>query len=257
MAWQIIGDTARGITHIRADKPNQDAWGFVQTTACTCLAVADGHGADKHYRSDVGAQLAVTNALELLQLFAQQSFDTQHIKRSADYLAAKLVQLWRNAINEVDQEQTPTDKRYSVYGTTLLTVLLTEHYVLYLQIGDGDMLTLSATGEVHRPLGKNAQFVANETYSLGAEDAVCHIEQQVQFFKYHPAPALIFLATDGYANSFADEFGLCQAVQDFQTQIGLHGYRPIQMCLGEWLHETSELGSGDDITVAILVHCEM
>ncbi|MFZ2727809.1 MAG: PP2C family serine/threonine-protein phosphatase [Methylococcaceae bacterium] len=256
MTWQVIGDTARGITHLRSDKPNQDAWGFAQSAHCTCLAVADGHGSDKHYRSDIGAKIAVTTALELLQLFAEQPFEIRPIKQSADYLASKIVQAWRSGVDAADQEQTPISQRYSVYGTTLIAVLLTNDYVLYLQLGDGDLLILDASGQVQRPLHRDAQLLANETYSLGSEDALYHVEMELQFFQYHPQPAFIFLATDGYANSFADDFGLCQAVQDFQTQINSHGKQLIQSCLNEWLHETSELGSGDDVTVAILVREE-
>jgi serine/threonine protein phosphatase PrpC len=257
MTWHILGDTVRGIAHVRIDKPNQDAWGFVQTTACTCLAVADGHGSDKHYHSDIGSRLAVISALDLLQLFAEQPFNERHIKQSAEYLARKLVQAWRSAVDKVDNQQTPSDERYSVYGTTLLACLLTDNYALYLQIGDGDMLTLTASGAVHRPLAKNQQFIANETYSLGSEDALYRVDISLDFFERCESPALVFLATDGYANSFADEFGLCQAVQDFQTQIATHGKAIIQSCLGEWLHETSELGSGDDVTVAIVVRGEL
>jgi serine/threonine protein phosphatase PrpC len=253
MNWHIIGETARGITHLRLNKPNQDAWGFVQSAHYTCLAVADGHGSDKHYHSDIGAKTAVTTALELLSLFAEQPFDLKRIKQSADYLTSKLIQTWREAIDDIDEQNTPVKSRYSVYGTTLIAVLLTQHYVIYLQIGDGDLIVLDAEGKAKQPLSRRTQFIANETYSLGSDDALHHLEMKIHFFQYCAPPALVFLATDGYANSFADNFALCQAVQDFQVQIMNHGAKAIQACLPEWLHETSELGSGDDVTVALLV----
>ena len=253
MHWYIIGDTARGAAHVRHDKPNQDAWGFVQTDDYVCVAVADGHGSEKHYHSDIGAELAVTSALDLLQAFAAQTFSARHIKQSAEYLARKLVQAWRSAVDEFDGGKTPAEQRYNVYGTTLISTLVTADYALYLQIGDGDLLLLDAANHVLRPLQKQEQLLANETYSLSTEDAMYRVEHRLQFFSHHPKPQLIFLATDGYANSFADEFGLQQAVQDFQTQINEHGIKTVQENLAQWLYETSEQGSGDDVSVVLLV----
>jgi hypothetical protein len=102
-------------------------------------------------------------------------------------------------------------------------------------------------------LPKSLNLIANETYSLCQDKAIYHIDTALQFFDHHPAPVLIFLATDGYANSFSNETDLQQAVQDFQQQIATHGADKIQTCLADWLDETSEQGSGDDVTIAMLL----
>ncbi|MCX7067040.1 MAG: PP2C family serine/threonine-protein phosphatase [Methylococcales bacterium] len=256
MNWQIIGDSVRGASHKRNGKPNQDAWSFTQNEGCTVLAVADGHGSSKHYRSDVGAKLAVQAALELLNDFAHADTGSnpRQIKQAADYLPSQLVQAWRAAVDNVDEGQTIIPKeRYSIYGTTLLAVLISADYALYLQIGDGDLLVLTEDGQLHTPLPKNTNLIANETYSLCEEKAIYHVEFSLQFFDHKPLPALIFLATDGYANSFTDSVDFQQAVQDFQLHIATHGSDKIQDCLADWLNETSEQGSGDDVTVAMVL----
>ncbi|MEI6707864.1 MAG: PP2C family serine/threonine-protein phosphatase [Methylococcales bacterium] len=256
MNWQIIGDSVRGASHKRNGKPNQDAWSFTQNEGCTVLAVADGHGSSKHYRSDVGAKLAVQAALELLNDFAHADTGSnpRQIKQAADYLPSQLVQAWRAAVDNADEGQTIIPKeRYSIYGTTLLAVLISADYALYLQIGDGDLLVLTEDGQLHTPLPKNTNLIANETYSLCEEKAIYHVEFSLQFFDHKPLPALIFLATDGYANSFTDSVDFQQAVQDFQGQIATHGADKIQDCLADWLNETSEQGSGDDVTVAMVL----
>jgi serine/threonine protein phosphatase PrpC len=255
MTWQIIGDSVRGASHKRNGKPNQDAWAFIQNEVCTVLAVADGHGSSKHYRSDVGSQLAVQAALALLNDFAHADTgsNARQIKQSADYLPSQLVQAWRSAVDDVDEGQTITAKeRYSIYGTTLIAVLIRADYALYLQIGDGDLLVLSEDGQLQTPLVKNTSLIANETYSLCEEKAIYHVELSLQFFEHKPLPALIFVATDGYANSFSNSEDFQQAVQEFQGQIASHGADKIQGCLADWLNETSEQGSGDDVTLAIM-----
>ena len=251
--WHVIGDSVRGASHFRNDKPNQDAWAFVQNDVCTVLAVADGHGSSKHTHSEIGAKLAIQVILELLNEFAHADTGShaKQIKQAADYLPSQLVQAWRVAVDKEDNGQTENAKdRYGLYGTTLIAALLSTDYALYLQIGDGDLLVLNETG-LHSPLPKNTRLMANETYSLCEDKAQYHIELVLQFFDHSPLPSLIFLATDGYSNSFTDTADFQQAVQDFQLHIATHGANKIQDCLADWLNEASEY-SGDDVTVAIL-----
>lgn len=256
MTWQIIGDSVRGASHKRNDKPNQDAWAYSENDCCTVLSVADGHGSARHYRSDIGAKLAVQAALELLNEFADKHWDNtdvRQIKQAADYLPSQLVQTWRNAVDIADDNNIESAKeRYSTYGTTLLAVLMTKHYAIYLQIGDGDLLVLNKEKQLYYPLSKNIQLIANETHSLCEDKAVYYVELGLQFFEHIPPPVLIFLATDGYANSFNNAEDFQQAVLDFQNQLITHGADKIQSCLADWLDETSEQGSGDDVTLTIL-----
>lgn len=256
MNWSVIGDSVCGASHKRNDKPNQDAWSFRQNDVCTVLAVADGHGSSKHTHSEIGAKLAVQVALDLLDDFAHADTgsNSRQIKQAVDYLPGQLVQAWRLAVDEQDQGQTENPKdRYSLYGTTLIAALLCQDYALYLQIGDGDLLVLTEDGQVQHPLPKNIGLIANETFSLCEEKAIYHVELSVQFFDHTRPPAMVFLATDGYANSFSNPDDFEQAVVDFQQSFITHGTDTIQGYLADWLDETSEQGSGDDVTVAMLV----
>ena len=218
--------------------------------------MADGHGSSRHYRSDVGAKLAVQAALSLLNEFADKHWETtdvRQIKQAADYLPSQLVQAWRSAVDTADEERiTDPKQRYSTYGTTVLAVLVAQHYAIYLQIGDGDLLVLNKEGQLYYPLSNTTQLIANETHSLCEDKATYYLELGLQFFEHNPPPVLIFLATDGYANSFNNADDFQQAVLDFQQQLLIHGADKIQACLADWLDETSAQGSGDDVTLTIL-----
>src|SRR5919197_2980041 len=65
LAWRVIGTSVTGATHLRANGPNQDAiawWPACGEGSRLVLAVADGHGSAKCFRSDVGAACAVRTA---------------------------------------------------------------------------------------------------------------------------------------------------------------------------------------------------
>lgn len=267
--WSIIGESVKGALHHRNGKPNQDAW--AQSKTVHCLAVADGHGSAKHQRSDSGAKIAVNVAVKLLEKFADQWFDVRLIKEASSYLPGKIVQAWREAVEEDHQKyelsadpvqnngeisdttvkQDDTDI-YSLYGTTLLAALLTENYALYLQIGDGNLLVMNEDGEIETPLPQNAAFIANETNSLSQANAANHFEQKIAFFAYQPPPVLISLSSDGYINSYTSPIEFATVIKDIKQLLFEQGAEKIQAMLPDWLDETSRQGSGDDITIALL-----
>ena len=268
LQWHIIGDSVKGAQHHRNGKPNQDAWAHSNTVHC--VAVADGHGSAKHQRSDIGAQLAVEVTVKLLEEFANQPFDVRLIKEASSYLPGKIVQAWREAV--VGDHQThelhgdplqnnggasDTDEQnkkniYSLYGTTLLATLLTDDYALYLQIGDGNLHVMNEDGEIETPLPQYGSFIANETNSLSQDKAANHFEQKIVFFAYQSPPVLISLCSDGYINSYTSPIEFETVIKDIKQLLFEQGSEKVQAMLPDWLNETSQQGSGDDITIALL-----
>jgi len=137
------------------------------------------------------------------------------------------------------------------YGATLLAVLVTEACAVYLQLGDGDILSVSEAGEVRRPLPKDEKLFANETTSLCLDDAWRHVRVRVDALDQGPPP-LIVVATDGYPNSFRDEKGFLKVGSDLLAMIRSEGLQAVRDSLPGWLRETSRFGSGDDITVGLI-----
>ena len=66
-------------------------------------------------------------------------------------------------------------------------------------------------------------------------------------------PLMFFLSTDGYANSFSTTEGFKKAGADFYELWQEKGKEYIEENIDGWLMESSAQGSGDDITVGILV----
>ena len=280
--WRVAGQSVRGASHVRAGIPNQDAIGWLPESGTglpLVLAVSDGHGSTKCFRSDVGARLAVETTTRVIQEFLEGLDGLTSLsatKRWAeDNLPREIVRRWRDAVaddvsahplasvelNQLEAKE-GTDKRRQAalepvlaYGATTLTVLVTESFVLHLQLGDGDILTVSGTGEVSRvPLPVDERLFANQTTSLCSRDAWREFQTHFQVLSGLP-PALILVSTDGYGNSFRDEAGFFMVGADILEMIRSDGLDAVDGRLQTWLTEASQEGSGDDITLGIL--CRM
>src|SRR5690242_8472149 len=104
MSWQVIGCSVRGPSHERSGLPNQDAIGWSEDSTTTVLAVADGHGSAKCFRSDVGSRLAVDAALTVIPELFDTDVSTASAsawKRIADAsLGQTIARRWDSAVLE-------------------------------------------------------------------------------------------------------------------------------------------------------------
>lgn len=265
--WQAAGQTVRGAAHERSGMPNQDAicW-RPDSGSSLVLAVADGHGSSRYPRSHIGASLAVETATQLVHDFLTGQADAENlslVKRAAEeWLPRALVRAWREAVGEhikanplseleLDALGRANGDLPKAYGATIVTAAVTERFVLYLQLGDGEILTVSDQGAVSKPLVKDDRLFANETTSLCTADAWSDFRVSFQPIT-HEQPALILLATDGYPNSFRDEAGFLQVGPDILKTIRADGLDHVKDNLERWLSDSTRAGSGDDVTLGIL-----
>ena len=129
--------------------------------------------------------------------------------------------------------------------------MITPHYLLLLQLGDGDILIVDSASRVSRPpIPNDPRLIANQTTSLCGATAWLDMRAHFQAFATRP-PALVMLSTDGYVNSFADEEGFFAAATDILDHIRQEGADATRAQLPGWLRATSRGGSGDDISVGL------
>jgi serine/threonine protein phosphatase PrpC len=278
--WQIIGETVPGASHLRAGIPNQDSILQMRESDRTLplvVSIADGHGSPKCFRSDKGSRFVVKKCVQIISEFIDDrrgKFDLAEIEsKGKDYFPKEIVKEWRKAVESHLKDNPFTEEEFKkleeksgansiklveenpllAYGTTSLTVAVEEDFVIYLQLGDGDILNISANGEVTKSLPEDARLLANETTSMCLPKA----EKDFRFFmqKISPeqSPAMILLSTDGYLNSFSSEAGFFQAGTDILSMLTEeNGFETVSENLKAWLDEANRMGSGDDSTVAII-----
>lgn len=276
--WTALSASVRGALHERNGQVNQDSVALknpVVAADALYLAVADGHGSARSFRSALGSALATECALQVLSQFVRwlgPDAPLSRVRHQAKTAWPRaLINSWKSAVR-ANITQTPFSfldfaafpepppvikpdeelphSAYLAYGATLLALAVTRHYIIYSQLGDGDILTVYADGHVARPLPRAHQYYANETISLCTSRAAKEFQVRVVPIRAG-APAMIMLSTDGYANCFGDDFGFHKVGGDMLTYLRQHGVGFVRDNLQSWLNESSRDGSGDDITVGL------
>ena len=278
--WRVISETVPGASHLRAGTLNQDSILYVRESSRELpifVSVADGHGSPKCFRSDFGSQFAVKKAAQIVGEFLDErrgKFDLAEIESEGkDYLPKEFVKKWRKTVEYHLKNNPFTEDEFVkleeksgaaarklveenpllAYGTTSLTVAMEEDFVLYMQLGDGDILNVSGAGEVSKPLPEDGRLLANETTSMCLPKAENDFRFFIQKISASESPAMILLSTDGYLNSFSDEAGFFQAATDILEMLRAeNGFNDINDNLKEWLEEATRMGSGDDCAVTIV-----
>ncbi len=284
--WLCTGRSVRGAAHDRSGLPNQDAISWYSHSGNSLpliLAVSDGHGSATSFRSDRGSGFAVTTAIEEIRAFLpdltseidpstlQEIVTSRLLERLStrwqekvkqDLRSHQITDAERQALISKDGEKalkSIQDNPFLAYGATLLVVVVTDRFVVYLQLGDGDILCVDEQGNTTRALGKNPQLIANETTSLCMDKAWEQFEVGVEFYyqaEPEKTPALILVSTDGYANSYDSDEKFFKIGQDYLQLIRSGGIKSVESQLAEFLSETSKGGSGDDISLGILKRIE-
>lgn len=281
MEWHIICESVVGASHKRFKRDNQDAisWHPASRDSFPLIAaVSDGHGGAKYFRSDKGARFAVAAAtsslLHFQEILASASLSSR--MELEEQLTKSLVNTWRSEVSAHLQSVPFTDgelglleeredaaARYAVeanpilaYGATILAVMITESFIAYLQLGDGDILTVSEEGNTSKVFPDNKRHFANETTSLCASDTWRDFQFHLEKITLSSVlPGLILLSTDGYKDSFSSEQEFFKVGSDLLAMLRSNNVKEIENNLRHWLLEATQQGSGDDISLGIL--CRM
>ncbi len=278
--WSTLGASVRGASHETSGQKNQDSVRLKNPSVgepYVLLAVSDGHGSTRSFRSERGSALAAECTLKVLGGFIRwlgPEVPLSTVRRQAkNRWPRSLVEAWRsgvradlkaNPFSPLDfaafPEPAPVIKpgeelpgsAYLAYGATLVAVAITPRYIIYSQLGDGDILTVQGNGQVSRPLPRRHEFMANQTVSLCTNGAHHFFQVRVES-RRTSNPALITASSDGYANCFGSDEGFFKVGADLLTYLRTEGIAFVGESLEHWLRESSQDGSGDDITVGLAV----
>jgi tetratricopeptide (TPR) repeat protein len=282
-SWVVFGSTVQGENHKKSNRPSQDAIKWFPDSdmggenSMVVLAVADGHGAPVHFRSKKGADIAVTIAVSIIKEFLQQEITLQNIASIKRLAESKLPQIisrkWQERVKEDIKENSfnedelgrlssratsrvDEDKETIPYGTTLLVVAIKDFFVLIIQIGDGDILAVSNNGDVSRPIEKDKRLISNETTSLCMTNSWDEIRVVLRVFnKPESIPSLFLVSTDGYYNSYGKENQFHAMARDYMKMINKDkDHKKLKNQLEDILSQTSKKGSGDDITLGVILN---
>jgi hypothetical protein len=247
-----------GAAHRRLGKPCQDA-----SVACSLpglggttlqlMAVADGHGGERYWLSDVGSQLACDQAVLAVERALQQHplTDQHHwLELLAGDMPAAIQAAWLEAAaSHWRQRPESGDQPFSplTYGCTLGLVLLAPTWWGHTGLGDWDLVRRNAGGTSDLISEERDPGAGGEaTASLCMAGAASLWAQRAALHPLTPgsAPFALMLSTDGVRKS-------CATDDDFLA-LGHHLAELRQRAeLETALAQITSQGSGDDVSVAI------
>jgi hypothetical protein len=266
-AWHVIIGSARGAAHHASGLPNQDAAaGQAGPDHAVTVAIADGHGHARHFRSAAGSALAVDVARRAASQVAVRLSEGGAEPTAAvrGELTRTIVTNWRAAVASdlavrpyTAREQSALDLagdgREVPYGSTLLVTAICGHWLVCAQIGDGDLLGVCPDGGVFYPVAADDTLDGCRTTSLCQPDAVAFFRTGVHDLREVPLLVLLH-ATDGYGNAQAEEPWQPGVGRDLAELAAEHDHHWFEQHVPGWAQRCASVdGSGDDVTIALLL----
>ena len=255
-----------GASHCKTGKECQDAslafHGYDYAAAIVC----DGHGGDKHFRSGVGARLAVEAGRDAIQQFVSEKrrFRQNISEEEISHLGKSIILSWRmkvaghiceNPFSVAEQKilspNIPFDQErngLTAYGTTFLAAILCREYLCLLQLGDGDIRVFSEKGcIVPMPPDNRLQFGA--TTSLCDLDAYANLRTRAINIKGIKG---CWLSSDGIKNSFCDEKDFIAFIRMVKKEYREKNFLVFSKEIKDFLPALTKRGSGDDLSIAYI-----
>jgi serine/threonine protein phosphatase PrpC len=280
--FTVFACSVIGASHIKNGKPCQDSSFSEKGKKYRFIAVADGHGGNPYFRSDTGSRFAIealrscvfdsaaANALNKLSTQTDTSKNEKEREKIILQLKKSIIHKW-NMLVAADLDTRPfTDEELAAipeknaneyragehtetaYGSTLISVLWADNFLLALHIGDGTCVILNNEAEFSQPVPTDEKCFLNVTTSLCDKNV---IDSFRHYYTTTP-PAAVLIATDGIDDCFAGAEKLYDFYRVVLSSFNEKDEASAQTELKDYFPRLSEKGSGDDISIGIIIDSE-
>lgn len=284
---KFFNHSCQGESHKASDKECQDyslTWQNEEKNM-TIAVVCDGHGGDSYFRSATGARLAAEITKEQLQQFltdvdaklfagkyiaigTQETLEVQDkLDNVMRRLFASIYSRWREAITKdgnrelTEWERKHVEQKYldllgdedhivKAYGCTLMAYACTNEYWLAFHLGDGKLVMLNDQYEFSQPVPWDEKCFLNKTTSLCGKEPVKDFRYCIQSDGHFPTA--VFLGSDGLDDTYGDGDKLNSFYGTIVKELAQKGQHNVKCMLEEDLPKISEIGSQDDMSVAVV-----
>lgn len=273
LGYKAYNFTVIGASHKKSRKPCQDASLSLNKSDFVMTAVCDGHGGEDYFRSDKGSDFAVKavkqclSDRDFLPMLANFSDDIVKVNEMLIQLEKSIISVWNDFVQSDFEENPFTEDelenvdpkmrfRYAIgekiecaYGTTMLVNVLTKDFWFGIHIGDGECVELDKNGNYNHPIPHDDNCVYNYTTSICDRTAIYNMRHH--FSK--TLPKALFIGSDGVDNCFVNNEKLHGFYGTILNSFTNNDENVAILELLEYLPRMSQKGSGDDISLGIIL----
>lgn len=269
-----------GFNHVKSNKVCEDASDYyADDKVCICV-VADGHGSDNYPRTDRGANFAVNSSihciLDFVDLVNSEDVltDEKHDYDVLTQLAKSILKDWYDSVEKdysahpftLEELKNVSDKykkKYlsedpnirrveKAYGCTLIAYVVTNQYSFGLQIGDGRCVLIQEDGTCTEPIPWDDNCQLNITTSICDSDAI----DEFRFYVSDEFPMAVFCGSDGIDDSYSNSSEMYELYRSMLKIFADYGVEIGEKEIKEYLPTLTKKGSGDDVSVGLIVDLE-
>ena len=247
MKFSVFSKSVVGYKNIIKNKSSQDYLKFENIKDGLICAVADGHSGDFFTYSHLGSKFACKVAIETLKKYADE--DISKIKTLLDNktLQKEICNGWRMLVEQDMKNSLPRAFKYNyfIYGTTLLGVMIKKDYIIYLKLGDGDIL-IKQGDNTKKVL---PSYKKNIVDCLAEDKAYDKIIYKVVINEMNISNIIIY--SDGYENSFFSYKSMVNDIDDtlIKYNKNIFSKMKLEKNYDKELSNLSKNGSLDDISI--------
>jgi hypothetical protein len=263
--WGCFNVSRKGYSHIKSKVECQDASASYLGNGKGYVAVADGHGAARYFRSSLGSKFAIEAFQNICKALNKRkghlTIDEDSIKRAFISQWDRLVEKHFShhhfsekelgRLTEGKDRQRVTECFYYAYGTNFHGFAFGDGYCFALSIGDGGLAIIKNDGTFENPFEEfDDENVANYTCSLCDEESATYLH-----FKTFDMQSIdvVALATDGTMNPFRTFSNYAIAMVTPFQNVSKDKYPCLRHDCRLFVSELADKkGLGDDCSLAVL-----
>ena len=198
MEFDVFYRSVVGYKNIIKNKSSQDYLKVEKLQDGLICTIGDGHSSDFFTKSGEGAKFACEVTVDTLKKYINEDINNMKNLLDNKILQKEIYDKWKSKVDLDIQKSLPRAFKYNYlkYGTTLLGVLIKADFILYIKLGDGDIL-LKKNEEIERALlFRNNSIVDSLVEDKSYEKMIFKIE------KNNKDISDVIIFSDGFENSF-------------------------------------------------------
>lgn len=251
MKFNIFKESVIGYKNLVRGHQSQDYIDYKEDDKYIICSVADGHSTDFFKYSLYGAEFACKASIDILSENFDMAMEKLEEKLKNYEIQKQIDSRWRFLVEEHYKKNHPNVFKieYIKYSTTFLSVLITDKFILYLKLGDGDIV-LKSKDEYKFVINTRNNLTVD---SLGRDDEYKNIMYSLQKIDEKENINLV-LFTDGYSNAFKNKIDLFNSIENTLQQYNKNVFSRFMLfnTYANYLNNISKNITYDDISIVFI-----